>query len=287
MAQQSNLSDALALEKNRFMKFLNDATTEAQTEVAALERELARRGFSHSGFRLAGEMKIRLGKIDSVAEKRIALRRDLGSKLPELLEDQPLKSLKSELDGYVDSAFVDSAVKTSIHYLSSRAPNSGGELHEALCRGWEHKAAAIKARLNGELQALRLESQLGLYQEAASMTSFNISNSTIANLNLGTVVGDLHASIRNLTGQGHAELAAAIQRLTEAITASHDAQRKEFLEHLSFVSTEVTRSPESRRMGPLKSSIAFLQTGLSTASQLATIWQAAEQALKALGVFPF
>jgi hypothetical protein len=117
--------------------------------------------------------------------------------------------------------------------------------------------------------------------------TFNISNNTIASLNLGTVVGDLTASVQVLNNHGQAELAKTIQALVEAIAASTELQqeqRKELLEHLSRVSNEIALPPEKRKMGPLRSSIAFLREGLSVVGQLANLWAPAEQILRTLGV---
>jgi len=100
MADGSNLSDALAFEKNRFMKLVSEAAVAAQTEVGGLKQQLAAKGLAISGNRYSGEIEIRLGKIGSVVEKRIALRRELGSKVPELLEEYHLKTLKDELEEY-------------------------------------------------------------------------------------------------------------------------------------------------------------------------------------------
>src|SRR5438105_792243 len=60
--------------------------------------------------------------------------------------------------------------------------------------------------------------------------------------------------------------------------------RRELLEHLSLVSTEIALPPEKRKMGPLKSSIAFLREGIADVAKLAAIWPEAEKILKALGI---
>ena len=281
MADGSNLSDALAFEKNRFMKLVSEAAVAAQTEVGGLKQQLAAKGLAISGNRYSGEIEIRLGKIGSVVEKRIALRRELGCKVPELLEEYHLKTLKNELEEYINSG-----VAGCIQYLSM-PPNPGGAVREALRGHAERQAGSIKAKVANELAALTLEARLGLCREEKPVATINISHSTIASLNLGTVFGDLNASIQTLTGQGQEGLADVVRRLTEAIIASKElenTQQKELLEHLSFVSAEAALPPERRRMGPLKSSIVFLQTSLNTVAQLASLWSAAEHALKAVGI---
>jgi hypothetical protein len=115
----------------------------------------------------------------------------------------------------------------------------------------------------------------------------NISQSTVATLNLGTVVGELNSSIQSLTNAGQDDLAKSILQLTEAISASpnlNESLRKDLLEHLSLVSTEAALPAERRKMGPLKSSIGILRSSVSVATELVTLWQAVEHTLKAVGI---
>jgi Mg-chelatase subunit ChlD len=118
-------------------------------------------------------------------------------------------------------------------------------------------------------------------------TMVHISNSTISNLNLGNVVGDLNSSIQQLSTEGRNDLAEALRKLTEVVGASeqmNDEVRKEVLEHLSIVSGEAAKPAGSRRMGPLKTSLEAVKSGVALGTQLLTLWQGAEHALKAAGV---
>ena len=118
-------------------------------------------------------------------------------------------------------------------------------------------------------------------------TTINISNNTIATLNLGSIVGELNSSIQTLTNAGRDELAQSVRRLTDAIAALPDLSdtlRRDLLEHLAFVSTEVALPTEKRKMGPLQSSIEALKSSVAVASQLVTLWQPVEHALKAVGI---
>lgn len=130
------------------------------------------------------------------------------------------------------------------------------------------------------------EERQGKRQARPAMT-INISQSTVATLNLGTVVGELNSSIQTLTNAGQDDLAKSIQQLTEAITASLHSEeplRKDLLEHLALVSAEAALPAERRKMGPLRSSIGILRSSLSVATELFTLWQAVEHTLKAAGV---
>ena len=255
------------------MKFISEARTEEQTEVAALEHNLAARGLALSGSRFSGEMKIFLKKINGIIDKRIMLRREVGAKVPALLENQSMITLKAELD-----QFVDSATGGFITRLSSRQGATLGATERRSVARFSVKPQASKRGSIMNFVHFRSNHSSDCIGRPYRVTSIHISNSTIATLNLGTVVGDLNSSIQNLTNQGHADMATAIQRLAEAIAASQelqDAQRRDLLGHLSLVGTEAEHPAESRRAGLLKSSISFLQTGLNITGQLATLWSAA------------
>ncbi len=114
-----------------------------------------------------------------------------------------------------------------------------------------------------------------------------ISNSTIANLNLGTVLGDLNASVQNLQTHGSQQIADAIGKLTTAISESmqiRDADRKDLLENLALVSKEVLSQPDQRRPGLLKSSLGFITTSLAAAKELIPLVHDLYEKLKAAGI---
>ncbi|HXE11445.1 MAG TPA: hypothetical protein VN633_04950, partial [Bryobacteraceae bacterium] len=118
-------------------------------------------------------------------------------------------------------------------------------------------------------------------------TIFNISNSTIANLNLGTVLGDLNASVQNLQTHGSQQIAEAIGKLTTAISESvevRDADRKHLLENLALVSKEISSQPDQRRAGLLKSSLTFITTSLAAAKELIPLVHDLYEKLKAAGI---
>jgi hypothetical protein len=149
----------------------------------------------------------------------------------------------------------------------------------------------MKEKVRRELDAIPLEAELGLHKNAApQISTLNISHSTIANLNLGTVIGDLNGSIQTLGASGQSDAAEKIREITEAVSGSAEipnGERKELLEHLALVAGEVALPPENRKSGPLKTSIAALKSGLSIAAQVLTLWHGLEPILRADGInFP-
>lgn len=115
-------------------------------------------------------------------------------------------------------------------------------------------------------------------------TIFNISHSTIAGLNFGTVLGDLNASVQLLQTHGDQQIADAIEKLTNAIgnsTEIKDTDRKELLENVAQVSKEASSHPDQRRPGVIKACLALLTTSLSTAKELIPLVHDLYEKLKA------
>jgi hypothetical protein len=282
VAPGSQVSDALKLEEIAFNRSMSDAAAETNAAVKALERELAASGLRNSGPYFVRDMEIRFAKFaDGVIEKAITKRKELGRRFPDLLKPPRLDQLRDKLLHYVDGIVSGEQARIAM------GGRSYGAASASLNQQAQMKANVIKARITQELEALRLEARLGMHTEEKPVTILNISDSTIASLNLGTVVGDLTASVQTLNNQGQKEFAHAIQALAEGLAASAELQadhRKELLEHLAFLSAEVASPPEKRKMGPLKSSIAFLRARIADVTQLASLWSAVEQVLKTMGI---
>jgi hypothetical protein len=118
-------------------------------------------------------------------------------------------------------------------------------------------------------------------------TILNISNSTLAGVNFGTLLGDLNASVQILQTHGGQKIADAIGKLTDAVRKSteiDDAHRKELLENVAQVSKEASSHPDQRRPGVIKASLAFLTTSLSTAKELIPLVHDLYEKLKAAGI---
>jgi len=280
---QGTESDALELERVEFGRWLNEASTEVTSEIKILENAMAARGVSNSGGRYLRELEIRFSKsADWVTEKAIAKRVELGKKFPGLLTEYRLNQLRDKLHQHADGFVKGQQTRMAMG-------GRHGGVSASLNQQAQMKAQGLKAKINQALAALLLEARIGIHteEEKESPVTFKISNSTIANLNLGNVFGDITASVQTLNGHGQKELADIIRAVTEAIATSTEVQgdyRKELLEHLSVVSTEAALPPEKRKMGPLKGSITFVREGLNSATQLVALWPVVEHALKAAGM---
>src|SRR5262245_45954104 len=228
---QAAIRDAKQLEQIRLMQWLSESAANMNAEISASRAKLAARGLGGSPMGTAVEIQFIFARIESVIEKAISFRRELGAKIPTLLTPTELQELQDKLDHLVDNGIV------SVRQRSGLQPRGGGKIsgmQEA-----ESRTRGLKVRIKQKLTALPLEARLGMHESQKTVTStFNISNSTIANLNLGNVVGDLNSSIQHLYTSGRTDLAEGLRRLTEAIVASpvlRHEQRKELLEHLSVI----------------------------------------------------
>jgi hypothetical protein len=281
--QNASLNSARQLEEINFTQWIMEASKEANDKVKASERSLAARGLLQSGGRVKTEVDIRFGALEAAIDKIIAFRRELAGKAPALLEPSDMSALKDKLDRYVDGCAKGIQERCT-------SPANRGAVGDAMTRLTGQRAYAVKAQVNQRLVALPLEVKLGVHQAGGQVVNtFNISNSTIANLNLGNVVGDMNGSIQQLNNDGREDLAEEFRKMTEALVFSgelEDGARRELLEHLSVVSDEAAKPSEQRKMGRLKSSLTAIKAGIAIAAQLFGIYQGLEHALTAAGIIP-
>lgn len=273
-------AEALQLEDIKLSQLLSAAAEKREKDIRASAGNLAARGLSQSGMRFKIEVDLIFTSTEGVVDQMIDYRKELGARVPALLERGNLGTLRTKLDQLADGAL------NGVRQRATMAPR--GAAAASLMQEAERKAYALKARINQKMAALPLEAKLGMHRaEEPNVTTINISHSTIANLNLGTVVGDLNGSIQHLSGTGQGNLAEDLKKLIEAVSASGelaDGERKDILEHLAMVSGEAAKPADTRKMAPLKTSIEAIKTGISVATQLVGLWQAVETALKVAGV---
>jgi hypothetical protein len=113
--------------------------------------------------------------------------------------------------------------------------------------------------------------------------SLTISNSTISALNLGTVVGDMNASLTTLAQQGAMELAQALKILSEAIASDAlvGQARREYLETISLISEQGRVPEEARKTGVVRAACLYLAGAAALSANVATIWSTTGPAIMA------
>jgi hypothetical protein len=104
----------------------------------------------------------------------------------------------------------------------------------------------------------------------------HIENSNIANLNLGSQIGAINASLQQMSDgdEPQKEFARALQEFTEAVVSATlaDDQKKEVVDALSTIAEQAAKKPEERSKGILKAVVAWVPTAIATAHHLTALW---------------
>jgi hypothetical protein len=105
----------------------------------------------------------------------------------------------------------------------------------------------------------------------------NIINSQVGNLNLGSQIGNINTSLSVVSQQGASgkDFAEAVKAVTEAVLGAaelNDAQKKEAVQSLEFISQEAATPPEQRKTGVLRTVVESIPKVLSAAASAVAIW---------------
>lgn len=106
----------------------------------------------------------------------------------------------------------------------------------------------------------------------------------VGNLNTGTVIGNMDATMKVLSQTGHQDLEIEMKRLIDAIQQSAEISseaRCEVIQSLGLLSEQVVMPAEGRNKSLLRTTMASLERGLSTVGSLASIWSVCAPMLKA------
>ena len=106
--------------------------------------------------------------------------------------------------------------------------------------------------------------------------TIHIENSNIANLNLGSQIGTINASLEQISqgDEKQKEVARALQEFTQAVVAASlaDSQKKEIVEALSTIAEQAAKKPEERSKGILKAVVGWIPHAVATAAYLTALW---------------
>jgi hypothetical protein len=116
----------------------------------------------------------------------------------------------------------------------------------------------------------------GFDEDLRMNPTINIQNSNIANLNLGSQIGTINASLQQISqgDESQKQFADALQSFTDAVVAAAlgDADKKEVVGALSTIADEATKKPEERSTGTLKAVVAWIPHAIATAAHLTAMW---------------
>ncbi len=170
----------------------------------------------------------------------------------------------------------------------------GGPLPEAWRDDVMRKLKSLRLQYLNEAEILRDHRELEAKMpkpttSPATHITLHINDSSIANLNLGTQIGQIQNSVKHLHDKGLREVADAIKTLTEDIVAAasgelSDAQKQESVELVAAIGEEINKPPEERRGSVLRSVGTGLITILKNVDKLAAGYELVKVAVRTQGI---
>jgi len=114
-----------------------------------------------------------------------------------------------------------------------------------------------------------------------TLNNISVTGSTIGMINTGTLqnIQNLDNSITLARGRGEEEIAAVVKELTQAILESKrvtESAKKEILEQLDILMSQLTAEPRGRSIGVVKSLLSGVRPFVAVAADLLTIWDKLE-----------
>ena len=114
------------------------------------------------------------------------------------------------------------------------------------------------------------------------VVNFNLTGSNVGVLNTGQVVGDIHARLNLVQGDGAVEFKQALDKLAEVFEAAPELQASEKEEALALVkhvAEEAAKPPQQRNLFVLKTVVERLGLAAAGAASVEKIWATAHPIL--------
>ena len=242
-------------------------------KVKQIEADLARRGFVLSGQTFPALVRARGEFLRDLSLTRTALRRRFGGEEPLLLSDAELDKLQAELETNIRVGFQAQHEDYQRRNMAAGMPT--GPYDAAASRLLQTAASSEVTVVRREISKLKLQRGLGMEKKSEGQkVVLNISNSTVSGLNLGTVVGDMNATLTTLEEQGNSELAQALRAVSEAIASDEQlgTERRELLENISLLGEEGELPAGQRRTGVVRAAYRYLGEAIAIAGHSAAVW---------------
>ena len=146
-------------------------------------------------------------------------------------------------------------------------------------------AGEIAMRMDGVAASIRRDLEIRIRKQQAFpkkevMTNsphINVTIQNAANVNLGSQVGTINATLTAISDQSYAhyEVAAVLKELSEAVLQNPqipEAQKQEALQVITDIAKQAEAKPEARSIGTLKAMIAGLPSVIGMAADFTTLW---------------
>jgi hypothetical protein len=153
---------------------------------------------------------------------------------------------------------------------ASRLPSAG----EHIARRVDSVSASIRRDL--EIR-FRRQKAFPKKQVLSPETQINVTIQNAANVNLGSQMGTINATLTAISDRSHAhlEIASALKEMSEAVMVSceiQDGQKQEALQVITEIAKQAEEKPEVRSRGALRALIAGLPEIIGFAADVTTLW---------------
>src|SRR2546425_4993238 len=111
----------------------------------------------------------------------------------------------------------------------------------------------------------------------------HIAGSTVGQLNLAPVVGNIETHLNTVNGPTASELKVVVANLVEAVVADEELSavaKKDTLENIDYLSEAAATPVSMRKLPVVKAVVASTAAILAASSHAATVWEAARPVLQ-------
>jgi hypothetical protein len=133
----------------------------------------------------------------------------------------------------------------------------------------------VEARVYRDLELRLLRQDTGLPKGEAMKEDVHLTVQNAANINLGSQVGTINATVSMIAEQGQNEVAMAIKELSDAVvrsSAMQDIQKQEALQVITDLARQAEAKPELRSKGTVKAIVAGLPALIGLAADVTALW---------------
>jgi hypothetical protein len=263
--RQARVRDLLDLEKLKY----NQLADEKRIAFEEKRRLLALRPMQPAGI-LQSIVKEWRNYLNELANGRIDIRRELALTEPTLASDDQLEKLMIEIERIVPSQ--NQRHEMLRHFAGGQQVPPG--VLQAIAERWQREDSSIISSARNRIGQLKIEVRQGLHRLAPHQMKVEINNSTVHQLNLGTILGDMNNSVTTLAQGGHGDVAAALKEFTERVASSDDSalSKRDVVENLAFISQQAALPAGERRQGLLKAALSHVQTAVQVVGTLSQAW---------------
>jgi hypothetical protein len=191
--------------------------------------------------------------------------------------------LEARNGGHLTRENVNFIIEKVQHLVAARKSNLMGRPNPSRLPSSSNE---ITTRMDGVAASLRRDLEIRIRKQMAfpkkdvmpTPPNINVTIHNAANVNLGTQMGTINATLNAISdqSQAHSEVAAALRQLSEAVLSNsqiQSPQKKEALEVITDIAKQAEAKPEARSIGPLKAMIAGLPTIIGLAADLTALWE--------------